>query len=236
VRQSEYSGTYSVKKYGVITAMQWEQQQADKLNAFGKQLQQIGAGFATIPDQITTALYTSNAVATYDSITLLHATSHGANKTTDALSETAVESGITQGLSLTDWAGNKAPVNYDRLMVHPTLHGTADRICNSPIMIVTGLASTSAASTIGARNPIFKNNLSWFVNPYLTTATDWALLAPPATVPCITLVELAGYTGILFFTENRDAGSYFERDVLRWKVMRVNGAYIQDHRLYGRVG
>lgn len=245
VKQSEYKGTYSIKKYGVTIAMQWEQKLADKLNAFGRQLQQVGAGFATLPDILTTALYTGNAVCTYDNVTLLHASSHGANKVTDALSESAVSTGIGVGLSLTDYAGNKAPVRYRKLMVYPSLHDTAIRICQSQIVLATGYiipaasSGTSDAGTFSSQgnlNPVATYNLSWFPNPYLTTATDWALHADPATVPCITKLGLQGYPGILFFSEARDSGAYFERDILRWKVVTYDGAYIQDHRMYGRVG
>ncbi len=236
VKQAEYQGYHSVDKYGVILSMQWEQKQADKLNAFGRQLQQVGAGFATVPDSLATVFYYTNAATTYDSITVMHASSHGANLVTSDLSESVVNTGIGQGLTLTDWAGNKAPVRYTRLMVYPTLHDVAKRICESPLMLVSGLASTSAFTSLGNINPVYSYGLSWFPNPYLATATDWALFPDPGSVPCITHTTLEGYSGILFFSEAKDSGTYFERDLIRFKVMRVDGVYAQDHRYYGRTG
>lgn len=76
------------------------------------------------------------------------------------------------------------------LIVPPELETTARQILNSETLLAVGVP-TGAVSTVGSSNP-YAGFLQLIVDPWLTSATAWYVLADPADVPVIEVAFLNG--------------------------------------------
>jgi hypothetical protein len=182
------------------------------------------------------SILTDNSETTYDGKTLLHATSHGGNLTTDALSEANLTKGVQVMRKQTDRDGNPIDIRPEFLLVPPDLSGVALRITKSQTIIVAG--STDVDKGNANVVPLIAGQLK-LLDPlgvsYIKTATDWFLLANPNDAPVIEIGFLNGVQTPLVFREATQTGTQFERDVTRWKVRYVFGECAVDHvGVYGR--
>jgi phage major head subunit gpT-like protein len=98
------------------------------------------------------------------------------NRTTDALSATAIASGFNQMMLVPDDKGEPLGIMPDTLVVGPKLQWTALELIESPIVVYKGNASDNASST-PYRN-VFQGKLRLIVSPYLQGTFDdyWFLL------------------------------------------------------------
>ncbi|MCH8274213.1 MAG: Mu-like prophage major head subunit gpT family protein [Armatimonadetes bacterium] len=121
-----------------------------------------------------------------------HVTSPGntySNRTTDALSSTALETGINQIMQVPDDRGEPLGIIPDVLLVGPKLQWPAIELIESPIVVYKGNASDTAAST--PYKNVFQGKLRLIVSPYLRGTFDdyWFLLDSTRAVRAIILQQ-----------------------------------------------
>lgn len=162
--------------------------------------------------------------ATFDGVALFHAT-HG-NLQTGAgtvFSGPNLQAAIT-GMRTQTVLSTFNAVQPKILLVPPALEFTAKQLLNSAIVIATGVP-TAAVTTLGNTN-VLQGALDIVVDPFLTSATAWYVLADPNDVPTIMVGFLNGrQTPVLLVekpTMTQVAGPddeyEFEFDVMRYKV------------------
>jgi len=156
----------------------------DKLGLINPRVQELGLSMKMHPDKLIMDLLTNGfATAGPDGSYFFVAThsesgTNQSNLSTAVLSIDAVEAGIAAMMGFTDDNGNKLGIMPDTLVVPPQLYMSALRIVSSTTIVPSGLASTSALTTIGTSNVLSTMGLQVVTSPYLSgDATDWFLLA-----------------------------------------------------------
>lgn len=232
---SDSKETYRVEKYGNIFSISLEAIINDDLNAISRIPAQQGAAMRRKINKVVYAILTANA-ALSDAIALFHASSHGSNLDTTALSATAlnvgwtimaVQTGLTTGVIL-----NLQP-RY--LIVPPALAATALRLVGS-------LADPSnvAGTTEDAARPNYNSGVLNLYGPNgsrpLTpvvdacissseSATAWYLAAEPNQIDTVEVCFLQGEE-----TPYLEREEGFSVDAVRYKVRQTFGAKAVDYR------
>ena len=224
---------YKIKKYGRKFGLTFEAETNDDLGGLTDIATKMGRAAARLIDSSVFAILTANAATTYDGITLMHLTSHGANLTTNALSEANLATGIAQMVKQTDAQGNPINIGPRYLITSPDLAVTAARCVKSPFYFGT----TTTDAPMGSANPL--SGIVEILDPrgiaWLTTATDWMLLADPADAPVIEVGFLNGVEAPAIFRQKTETGTDFDRDATQWKVRLIFGVIAVDHvGVYGR--
>lgn len=223
VAPSEVRWNYTGMKFGSKFAVTWEATVNDDLKGINQWVTAMGRSATRILNSRSTKMLSNNAATTYDSVTLAHASSHGANLVTTALTEAYLEAGIEAMAKQTDTKSNPLFIRPSILMVPPALEMEANRMVRSP-MLITGNTTPQ-----GNVNPIANFNLRPLVNPYITDVDSWYLLAASGVYPTIQMAFLNGNQEPELFRSNAGNPLDFNRDVMEWKVRFVFGECAVDH-------
>ena len=97
------------------------------------------------------------------------------NTATSALDATQLKANLVAIRKFKDDQGKVLNLRGDLLLVPPDLENTALELTKSDLLIVTGLASTSALTSAPAIN-ILKGRVETLVSSYLTDTNDWFTL------------------------------------------------------------
>lgn len=163
---------------------------------------------------------------TFDSNPLFDTTNHLNHDTgaPSALSAANIQKAIV-ALSTQTVLGNFQQVMAKWLLVPPALQYTAKQILNSALIVAVGNSTVNTPIQIGNGNPL-ENALNIVIDPYLTSATAWYVLADPNDVPILDVVFLQGRDTpdllierpIMMNLAGGDDPYEYEFDILRYKV------------------
>lgn len=167
----------------------------DDLGYIKKQPQRFGrAAGRAIATFVAQTLLEGNG-NTFDAQALFNATATigHANLTTgggSVLTAANVQTAIT-ALNKQTVLGVFHSVQPKWLLIPPALQWTARQILNSAIIIAAGHASASAFTSVGNIN-VLQGALGLMIDPFLSSATGWYVLADPADVPILDVGFLNG--------------------------------------------
>ncbi|MEO7995627.1 MAG: Mu-like prophage major head subunit gpT family protein, partial [bacterium] len=216
---SSHTAVYTPSKYELALEFTWEMLINDDLGAFRTIGTDLAQGAINTVSDFVVDMLTSTADI-YDGDALFDAAAHG-NKGTAALDATSLAAGITAMRSQTSERGNPLHIVPGFLIVPPELEFAAKTLVHSSL--VPGSDHNDANVLNGIVEVI--------VEPLLTDANNWYLIADPASVPTLELGFLNGReTPEILVKED------FERDVLCYKGRLVLGGAVLDYRgFYGGI-
>ena len=219
---SESRTNYLVKIYERVFGVPWQLLVNDDLGAIKQHPQRMGRAAARTVAKFAVALL----VARTASVTV-----------TTALSATTLGTAINEFKTRTESkTGDPLGITPKYLIVPPALEITAKQILNSTLLIAIGVGSTAA--TQGAYNAVNKaeSGLELRVEPFLTDANDWYLVADPGDVPGIEIGFFRGWTEPRIYLRSTnvqgndnpfDMGD-FESHQIKYKVSHIYGGTMID--------
>lgn len=208
--------SYSLETFGRIFGVSRQVLVNDDLGAFTEQPRRMGiAARAFENDQLTAKIIANPNMS--DGVALFHAT-HGNLGTAGAISVTTLTAARLAMRKQKGLSGMLIDVTPRYLLVPPDLETIAEQQ-------LTALQATTTADV----NPFAK--LTLVVEPRLTSATEWYLVADPATIDGLEYAYLEGAPGPQIETR---VG--FEVDAVQVKVRLDFGCGWIDHRGWYRNG
>jgi hypothetical protein len=216
---AEAQETYSAARFGRMIGISIETLVNDDVGAFNDLARRFGQSAAAFEAQFLVDLLTSNAglgPVMADTEKLFDAAAHGNIPSSSAIDEDALSAARLAMRSQTGLVGEVITVTPRYLLVPPALETTAEKI-----------VATIQAATTDAVNPF--TNIRPIVEPRLTDAAAWYLVADPASVDGLEHTYVEGLKGPTVETE-RD----FNTDGLKMKVRMTYGAGFVDWRGWQR--
>ncbi len=215
---SSYKVTYTPVKYERGVNFTWEMLINDDLGAFRAIGRELGlAAQNTVNDFVIAFLRDNPAV--YDTDTLFHA--NHSNLGSAGLDEASLSAAVTAMRGQTSEKGNPLNIDPGYLVVPPELEFTAKKLVNS--VLVPG----------GNYNDInvLQGMVEVLVEPLLTDANNWYLVAKPSSIATIEMGFLGGRETPEILVKDD-----FERDVIWYKGRLVFGGAVLDYRgFYGAI-
>lgn len=184
IQLGTYGRAFSVNRNVIIN---------DDLGYIKQQPKRFGKASArSIAKFVAQTLLEGNGVC-FDGVALFHATH--ANLGTgagSALSSANIQTGIS-ALQRQTVLGVFHSVEPRWLLIPTALQWTARQILNSAIIVATGGDGQASAPAIQIGNAnVLNNALGLVIDPFLTSATAWYILADPNDVPVIDVAFLNG--------------------------------------------
>jgi hypothetical protein len=215
---STYKVSYAPKKYERGVNFTWEMLVNDDFGAFGNIGRDLGlAAQTTISDFVIGFIRDNRTI--YDGKGLFHADHE--NLGSAALSESALSAAVTAMRQQTSEKGNPLAIVPGFLLVPPELEFTAKKLVNSTY--VPG----------GSLNDInmLKGIVQVIVEPLLTDANNWYVVAKPSSIATIEVGFLGGReTPEIMVKED------YDRDLIWYKGRLVFGGAVMDYRgFYGSI-
>ncbi|HEX9746578.1 MAG TPA: Mu-like prophage major head subunit gpT family protein [bacterium] len=215
---SSYKVTYSPQKYERGVNFTWEMLINDDLGAFRNIGFELGLSAQNTLNDFVIGFLRDNPEI-YDGDALFHV-NHG-NLGLAALDESSLSAAVTSMRSQVSEKGNPLNIEPGFLVVSPELEFTAKKLVHSAL--VPG----------GNDNDVnvLQGMVEVLVEPLLTDANNWYLVAKPASIATIEIGFLGGReTPDILVKED------FERDVIWYKGRLVFGGAVMDYRgFYGAI-
>ena len=214
--------SYGVEKYGEIFSISLEAVVNDDLNAITRIPQMQGFAMRRKINKVVYSVLTANA-ALSDGIALFHASSHGANLDSNALAESALDTGFTVMSQQTGLSGTGTPLGLrpSYLIVPSALAPTAWRLVTGGVVPV---ASGSTVPLYGDGRP---RALMVIEEPQLdaNSTTAWYLAANSGAVETVEITFLQGEESPVL---SREEG--FSTDTLKYKIRQTFASKAIDYR------
>ena len=215
---SEYKVTYAPKKYERGVNFTWEMFVNDDMGAFRNIGIELGRASENTAADFVVGLIRDNGVI-YDGVELFHV-DHG-NVGTDALSEASLGAAITSMKHQLSEKGNPLMIRPGYLLVPPELEFTAKKLIRSTLVPGSGNNDVN----------VLKGIVEVVVEPLLTDANNWYVVAKPSSVATIEVGFLGGRQSPEVMVEEG-----FDRDVIKYKGRIVFGGAVMDYRgFYGGI-
>jgi len=218
----ESGDSFGLKTWGLMTGLTRKMMINDDLSAFTNFAPIFAQGMLQKQTSIVYALLAGTGrVLGSDSKALFHVDHKNYVSAGTALSLAAFTLAKTAMRRQKSIAGDPILVSPKFLVIPPELEVLAHQLINSTI----------TPNTTSQANPFF-GAFEILVDPYLTSATEWYIIADPASVEVIKYATLNGQEGI--FTEQQ---YNFKNDNLEIKVRSDFNATIEEFRgIYKNVG
>jgi len=218
---SDSKESYGVEKHGSIFSISFEAVVNDDLNAITRIPQMQGSAMRRKVNKTCYNVLTANDTLS-DSIALFHASSHGANLDTNALAESALDTGYTVMMNQTGLSGSGTPLNImpTYLIVPPDLAATAYRLTGGNVI-------PEAVGNVALYGPGGPRPLRVVVEAQLTSnsTTAWYLAADTGIVDTVEITFLQGEESPVL---SREEG--FSTDTLKYKIRQTFAAKAIDFR------
>jgi hypothetical protein len=215
---SSYKVTYVPHKYERGVDFTWEMFVNDDLGAFRNIGVELGRAAENTMADFVIGLVRDNGEI-YDGKALFHA-DHG-NIGTGALAEASLGAAITSMKHQISEKGNPLMVMPGFLLVPPELEFTARKLIKSTLVPGSNHNDVN----------VLKGMVEVVVEPLLSDANNWFLIAKPSSVATIEVGFLAGRQSPEIMVEEG-----FDRDVIRYKGRVVFGGAVMDYRgFYGGI-
>lgn len=225
---SDQKESYRVEKYGQLFSISMEAMVNDDLNAISRIPAMQGNAMRRKINKVVYSILTANG-ALSDGIALFHASSHGANLDTTALSVAALNvgysvMGLQTGLSGTGTILNLEP---QYLITGRTLAPTAMQILGSLADPAAGGSAAGNSNTFNIYGPNGPRMLQLVVDGQLdaTSTTAWYLAASPSQIDTIELCFLQGEESPV-----TDREESFTVDAIKYKIRQSFAAKAIDYR------
>jgi len=219
--------TGAVVQFGGVVPITRKAIKNDDLGGITQTVNNLGRTARRTLAQRVYNLMINNPATTYDVVTWAHASSHGANLRTTALSAAEIEV-IAQLMYLQTEkdSGKTLGIEAAILIVPRQLQKTAKDLNEHQ---KEDAALNEAIHRFGA------NSERIITNPLFTDATDFVVMADQSQVPCIELMFMDGrQEPELFLADNPNEGTLFTKDEIRYKIRHEYEALITDHRGYAK--
>jgi len=215
---SSYKVTYTPKKYERGVNFTWEMLINDDLGAFRNIGRELGMAAQNTVNDFVMGFIRNNGTI-YDGKGLFH-TDHG-NIGGSALSESSLSAAITAMREQKSEKGNTLNIEPGFLLVPSELEFTAKKLVNSALVPGGSLNDVN----------VLHGMVDVLVEPLLTNAANWYLVAKPSSIATIEMGFLGGReTPEILVKED------FERDVIWYKGRMVFGGAVLDYRgFYGAI-
>ncbi len=216
--------TYALDKRGGTEDITLEMIANDDVRAIQNIPAKLGLTAAQTLFRFVWDILDSNATATYDGVTLFHA-SHN-NTASNALSQSNLSAARVAMRSQAAYGdtSNILSLVPKLLVVVNDLEELAFQLCTSPAAI----PATPAGPT---DTPNIHHGLTPIVVDYWSSTTKWIAVADPVMCPTI---ELGFYQGRelpeLFTQSDPNAGSAFSADKTTFKIRHIYSGTVLDHR------
>jgi len=181
---TERSVTIEDKTFESSIAVDRKAIEDDQLDLIRIRVRDLALRVASHRHQLVVQALTAGFTATgFDGLSFFatnHPTGAGSttysNRTTDALSDTALATAINQMMMVPDDSGTPMGIEPDTLVVGPKLQWAATELLQSPVVVYKGNTNDTAPST--SYGNAFQGRLKLVVSPYLSGASDdhWFLL------------------------------------------------------------
>ena len=219
--------TYALAKRGGTEVLSMEAIANDDLGALRMIPKRLADSAAqTLHDFVWTFLTGNGNV--YDGVALF-AAGHNNTAAASALSAStlAVARKAMRQQARYGAASQKLNIVPKFLLVPADLEDTAFRLCTSAVAVT--------ASGFNATEPNIHQGMIPIVDPWLSDANDWFIVADPATCPTM---EIAFFNGReepeLFVQDMTNVGSMFTNDQLTYKIRHAYSGAIIDWRSWYR--
>jgi len=217
--------TFAVTKRGNLVNFNMEDMINDDLGILRQIPRKLGVAAAQTLYEFVFDFVKANGTMDYDSVALYHASSHGANLATTALSDAALDDRIFNMRQQTEQDSSKPLGLTPKYLIHPAeLERTAFELAQSNVTFTSGRTETVPQwARIRAIEPI--TVLYW------TDANDWYLVADPKKYPTMEIAFLQGrQEPELFIQDQPTIGSVFSADKITYKLRHIYGGDMLDHR------
>ena len=213
---STYKVEYTPQKYERGVNFTWEMLINDDLGAFRNIGRELGMAAQNTVNDFVISFIADNPTI-YDSVDLFHVDHSNIGIT--ALAEATLSAGITAMREQTSEKGNPLNIEPGFLVVPPELEFTAKKLVNSTLVPGGSLNDVN----------VLQGMVEVLVEPLLTDANNWYLVAKPSSIATIEVGFLGGReTPEILVKED------FERDVIWYKGRMVFGGAVMDYRgFYG---
>jgi phage major head subunit gpT-like protein len=215
---STYKVTYTPMKYERGVNFTWEMLINDDLGAFRNIGRELGIAAQNTVNDFVASFIADNPVI-YDEANLFDA--DHSNIGNGALAEGTLAAGITAMREQTSEKGNPLNIEPGFLLVPPELEFTAKKLVNSALVPGGSLNDAN----------ILQGMVEFLVEPLLTDANNWYLIAKPSSIATVEVGFLGGRE-IPEILVKED----FDRDVIWYKGRMVFGGAVMDYRgFYGGI-
>lgn len=224
---TDEEATYAVQKRGNLHSISMEAIVNDDLGAIQRLPRKYGRAAARTLSKFVFNLIFSNAVTTYDSVALANA-AHGGNLGTVALAYDALLTRIkNMRKQIEKDSLERIGISPRFLMVPVDLEDTAWSLLESTVKIGSTERETAPNTVRG------KYKLEMLLNPWVTDATDWWLMADPRAWDTMEVGFLNGRQDPeLFIQDQPMTGAVFTADKITYKIRHTYGAAVLDHRAF----
>lgn len=224
---SDSKESYAVEKHGEIFSISLEAVVNDDLNAISRIPQMQGSAMRRKINRTCYAILTANA-ALSDGVALFHATSHGANLDTTALSVTALGVGFAV-MRLQTGLSSQTILNLTPryLITGATLAASAYQIQGSLADPAAGGSAAGNSNTANIYGPNGPRRLTVVEEGQLdaTSTTSWYLAADPSQCDTVELTFLQGEESPVLSREEA-----FTVDAIKYKIRQSFAAKAIDYR------
>jgi len=223
-RPTDEKATYAIIQKGNLVTITRKTIINDDLGFTAEIAMKLGRSARRTLAQRVFDLMVNNA-AIYDGTTWFHASSHGANLTTTALSAGEFDAIRTKMRNQTEKdSGKRLGFGPEILVVPHELEGTA-KAENMREFLDSNMAPNKARHMFG------RDGERIIVSPLLTDANDWYVFANQQQVPCIEVGFLGGrQEPEIILADAPTQERVFTSDRIRWKVRHEYEAVVTDFR------
>lgn len=229
VTPGDEEATYAIAKRGGTEDLTLEAIANDDLGAVTAIPLKLARAAAQTLYRFVWDMLATNATCTYDATALFHA-NHANTDAASPLSQTAM--GVARKkMGVQSAFGDASDVLFIApryLIVPPALEELAFQLTASAVAIPATPAGPS-------NTPNINQGVMPIVVPYLTDQDDWFVVADPKMVPTI---EIGFYRGQqepeLFVQDDPKNGSWFDADVVTYKIRHIYSGTLLDHRGFYR--
>jgi hypothetical protein len=231
---SDGKESYKVEKHGSILSFTWEAMKNDDLSGFSRAVQLQGSAMRRTINRSVYDLLFSNPTLS-DSIATFHASSHGGNLDTLALSLANLNTGFSCMALQTGLDSNTILGITPRYLIVPfNLSATAEQILGSYADPGAGGSAAGNANTLNIYGPQGPRKLTLIVEALLdgNDTTAYYLAADNNTVDTVEMCYLQGEESPVF-----EQDTAFIQDAVKYKIRQTWGVKVIDYRgLYKSTG
>ena len=218
--------SYAVAKRGGLYSIRMEDVVNDDLGVIRQIPRKLSQAAAQTLHEFVFDFLDDNTAMDYDGVALGHASLHGANLGTVALSDAALDDRLFNMLQQTEQdSGKPLGLKPKFLCVPAELERIALEITVSHVTSTGGRTETVPN--------VFFTNYGLVVVPvyYWTDATDWFLVMDPIKFPTGQIDFLNGREEPEIFVQDQPTiGSVFTADAITYKIRHIYGGDLLDHR------
>ena len=225
---TDEKASYAVVQFGGLVTVTRKTIVNDDIGMVMRIVGKLGRAAKRTMAQRVVNLMLNNA-AIYDGVTWAHATGHGANLRTTALSGTEIEAGAAAMYAQTEKDSGKTLALEASILMVPRALQAAAKAANERPYLDANFTHNPAKGRFG------ENSERIITCPLFTDANDFAMFSDPEIAPCLEMGFLNGRQDPeILLADNPIEGLAFTGDRIRYKVRHEYEVAVIDYRGYVR--